>query len=192
MKKNFLSPTLTSTVGLYGYGNADQAASQTWHAMGGQGFRVQEVRVFPGEPPFCRCQFQMRLETSWSVRVNPGLTTLLIQLGKKESQNSLERLQKGYSFIRKILQHTSLWLQWLLGMTVALNWFNITLLIHLIWKPFQQQTCVQERFSWWRSTPFRQLSKFGVYYWVNSQLGHKSSKLYYLGFKFDLKLSQYI
>ena len=31
-------------VRLYGYGNTGRAASQGWRAMGGQGFRVREVK----------------------------------------------------------------------------------------------------------------------------------------------------
>ena len=43
MKKIVLSLTASSPVGLYGYGNAGQAASQAWRAMGDHRFEVQEV-----------------------------------------------------------------------------------------------------------------------------------------------------
>ncbi len=43
MKKIVLSPTTSSPVGLYGYGNAGRAASQAWRGMGGDGFGVREV-----------------------------------------------------------------------------------------------------------------------------------------------------
>ena len=47
------SPTMSSTVGLYGYGNAGRVASQTWRATGGQGFWVREIRGSnPGGTPF--------------------------------------------------------------------------------------------------------------------------------------------
>ncbi len=42
------SPTTSSPVGLYGYGNAGRAASQAWRAMGDHGFGVREV---PGSNP---------------------------------------------------------------------------------------------------------------------------------------------
>ncbi len=48
MKKIVLSPTTSSPVGLYGYGNAGRAASQAWRAMGDRGFGVREV---PGSNP---------------------------------------------------------------------------------------------------------------------------------------------
>ncbi len=52
MKKIVLSPTMSSTVGLYGYKNAGQAVSQAWHATGDQGFGVQEIRGSnPGGTP---------------------------------------------------------------------------------------------------------------------------------------------
>ena len=44
MKKIVLSPTSSSPVGLYGYGNAGQAASQVWRAMGDHRFGVREVQ----------------------------------------------------------------------------------------------------------------------------------------------------
>ena len=43
MKKIVLSPTTSSPVGLYGYGNAGRAASQVWRAMGDRGFGVRDV-----------------------------------------------------------------------------------------------------------------------------------------------------
>ncbi len=43
MKKIVLSLTTSSPVGLYGYGNAGQAASQVWRAMGDHRFGVREV-----------------------------------------------------------------------------------------------------------------------------------------------------
>ncbi len=70
------------------------------------------------------------------------------QLRKISSQINLEQTQKGY-FIRKDASaHNSVILQWLLcELTVAWNWFIITLLFPLIWQPLQLQTCVQEHFS---------------------------------------------
>ena len=44
MKKIVPSPTMSSTIGLHGYGNAGQAVSQGWYAMGDHGFGVREVR----------------------------------------------------------------------------------------------------------------------------------------------------
>ena len=62
MKKIVPSPTTSSPVGLYGYGNAGRAASQAWRAMGDHGFGVREVPGSNpgGNPHFLRCQFQMR------------------------------------------------------------------------------------------------------------------------------------
>ncbi len=48
MKKIVLSPTTSSPVGLYGYGNAGRAASQACRAMDDPGFGVREV---PGSNP---------------------------------------------------------------------------------------------------------------------------------------------
>ena len=48
MKKIVLSPTTSSSVGLYGYGNAGRAALQVWCAMGDHRFGVREV---PGSNP---------------------------------------------------------------------------------------------------------------------------------------------
>ena len=44
-----LSPTTSSIQGLYRYGIAGRAASQSWLGMGGGGIRVR-VRIW-GEPP---------------------------------------------------------------------------------------------------------------------------------------------
>ena len=44
MKKIVLSPTTSSPIGLYGYGNAGRAASsQAWHALGDHGFGLRGV-----------------------------------------------------------------------------------------------------------------------------------------------------
>ena len=43
MKKIILSPSMSPTVALYGYGNAGWAVSQAWLDMGDHGFGVQEV-----------------------------------------------------------------------------------------------------------------------------------------------------
>ncbi len=61
-RKLFLSPTTSSQVGLYGYGNAGSAASQVWRATGDHRFGVQEVPGSNpgGNPHFWRCQFQMK------------------------------------------------------------------------------------------------------------------------------------
>ncbi len=48
MKKIVVSPTTSSPVGLYGYGNAGWAASHVWRAMGDHRFGVREV---PGSIP---------------------------------------------------------------------------------------------------------------------------------------------
>ena len=48
MKKIVLSRTMSSLVGLYGYGNAGRAVSQVWRAMGDHRFGVREV---PGSNP---------------------------------------------------------------------------------------------------------------------------------------------
>ncbi len=55
--KIFLSLTMSSTVGLYEHGNAGQAASQVWCAMGGQGLGVREIRGSNpgGTPPLFVC-----------------------------------------------------------------------------------------------------------------------------------------
>ena len=47
-RKIVLSPTTSSPVGLYGYGNAGRAASQVWLGMGVQGIGVRGV---PGSIP---------------------------------------------------------------------------------------------------------------------------------------------
>ncbi len=54
MKNIVLSPTTSSMVGLYGYGNASRAASQAWRSTDDQGFKVCErsEAQIPGEPPF--------------------------------------------------------------------------------------------------------------------------------------------
>ncbi len=54
MKKIVLSPTMSSPVGLYGYGNAGRAASQGWRAMGDHRFGVERGHRFKswGTPPF--------------------------------------------------------------------------------------------------------------------------------------------
>ena len=57
MKKIVPSPTTSSPVGLYRYGNSGRTASQAWWAiMGDQGFGVREVRGSNprGEPPFLK------------------------------------------------------------------------------------------------------------------------------------------
>ena len=71
--------------------------------------------------------------------------TLLKQLQKKIKSKLPEHPQKGYCFIKKMLQHMSLWLQRLLCLTKILNWL-ITLLILLTWQQLQQQACNQEYF----------------------------------------------
>ena len=43
MKIIVLSPTTSSLLGQYGYGNAGRAALQVWRAMGDHGFGVREV-----------------------------------------------------------------------------------------------------------------------------------------------------
>ncbi len=74
---------------------------------------------------------------------------------KKSSRNGFEfeHKQKACCFIRKILLHTSLWLQWLLCMIEVLNWLN---------QPsyFPDLTACTAAdlhagaLSWWNGTPF--------------------------------------
>ena len=79
---------------------------------------------------------------------------------------SSKRLDSCISLIKKSLfqrgkwhrtspLHTSLWLQWLLCMTVALNWL-ISLRVLLIWHQltiFCSPTW-KKKLSWWNRTPF--------------------------------------
>ncbi len=76
MKKIVLSPTTSSTVGLYGYGNPGCAASQAWHAMGGQGFVVRKSGVqIPRNPLFVGVSFK------WDRQKHHG------QLGLKQNRS---------------------------------------------------------------------------------------------------------
>ena len=63
IKKIVLSPTTSSLVELYGYGNAGRAASRAWRAMGDQGFGVREVTVSKsgGTAPFSKVSVQYRM-----------------------------------------------------------------------------------------------------------------------------------
>ena len=55
MKKIVPSPTSSSPVGLYGYGNAGQAASQAWRAMDEAGLGCERSQVQnPGGTPFLK------------------------------------------------------------------------------------------------------------------------------------------
>ena len=58
----------------------------------------------------------------WTVIKGFEKAILSRQIQKKSSQDGLECKQKGCCFIRKMPQHASLWLQWLLCLTVSLNW----------------------------------------------------------------------
>ncbi len=78
MKAIVPSLTVSSTVGLYVYGNAGQAASQTWCAMSNHRFGLQEVRGSnPGGTPLFRGVSLKWLETSWSVTVNMHFTMMV-------------------------------------------------------------------------------------------------------------------
>ena len=79
MKKIVLSPTTSSPVGLYGFGNAGWAASQAWHAMGNHRFGVREVPSSNpgGEPPFLKVSVSN--EIGYKHEVGLGLITMHVE-----------------------------------------------------------------------------------------------------------------
>ncbi len=72
MKKIVVSPTTSSPVDLYGYGNAGRAASQAWRAMGDHGFGVREVTDSKWEggglPVLSIWPFRILVKTIWPLQ----------------------------------------------------------------------------------------------------------------------------
>ena len=87
--------------------------NETWHALNS---------TFPDT----NCIVCFQINPHWIS--NSGFWKVVLEI----FQNGLENWRRESCFIRIMLLHRSLWLQWLLCVTLALNWL-ITLHILLIW-----------------------------------------------------------
>ena len=109
-------------------------SNETWHALNSTFPDTNSIVYFQINPHWIS---------------NSGLWKVVA----RHFMNGLENWRRESCFTRTMFLHTSLWLQWLLCVTVALNWL-IILHFLLIWHHMTNfSSPTWKKLSWWTGLP---------------------------------------